>query len=120
MRSSALSIKAFGVYGMLTGLGLLLAPAMLLSILGLPAPSDTWVRVLGALALVVGYYCWACGTAGVKAYFKATIVGRLLFFVLCALLVLMAAAPPQLMIFGVVDLLAAVWTAYALRAEEAW
>lgn len=119
MRSSALSIKAFGVYVILTGLGLVIAPAMLLSMFGLPAPSEIWVRVLGALALVVGYYYWACGTAGAKTYFRASIVGRLLFCAQCILLVLLAAAPLQLIIFGVIDVIGAAWTAYALRAEEA-
>jgi hypothetical protein len=69
--------------------------------------------------MVVGYYYWACGSAGAKAYFKASIVGRFLFCALCVLLVLLADAPPPLILFGVVDVMGAAWTAYALRAEEA-
>lgn len=117
MRSSAFSILVFGVYVIFMGLGLMIAPALVLPIFGLPAPGEIWVRVLGALALVVGYYYWACGRAGAKAFFKASIVGRLLFCALCVLLVLLADAPLQLIIFGVIDVAGALWTAYALRAE---
>lgn len=119
MRSSSLSIKAFGVYAILMGLGLAIAPATLLSVFGFPAPTEIWVRVLGALAVVLGYYYWACGAARAKAFFEATIVGRLLFCALCILLVLWAAAPLQLVLFGLVDATTAAWTAYALRAEAA-
>jgi hypothetical protein len=119
MRSSVLSIKTFGAYAILMGLGLAIAPAMLLPIFGLPAPSEIWVRVLGALALVVGYYYWACGAAEAKAFFKASLVGRLLFGTSCILLVLLAGAPLQLILFGAIDAMGAAWTAYALRAEEA-
>lgn len=117
MRSSALSIKAFGVYAVLTGLGLMIAPALFLAPFGIPAPVEIWVRVLGALAIVLGFYYWACGRAGATAFFKASVVGRLLFFALCVLLVLLAAAPLPLLVFGAIDVIGAAWTAYALRAE---
>lgn len=117
MRSSALSIKAFGVYAILMGLGLVITPTMLLSLFWLPAPGEIWIRVLGALALVLGYYYWVCGTAGAKAFFKASLVGRILFCALCILLVLLAGAPLQLILFGAIDAMGAAWTAYALRAE---
>jgi hypothetical protein len=118
MRSSALSIKAFGVYVILTGIGLVVAPAMLLSLFGFAAPTEIWIRVLGALAVVVGYYYWACGMADAKAFFKASIIGRLLFCALCVLLVVLAGAPMPLIIFGAVDVAGAAWTSLALRSEQ--
>ena len=117
MRSAALTIRVFGVYVVLTGIGLLVAPNLMLSLFGLPAPTEVWVRVLGALAAVVGYYYWACGTADAKVFFKATIPGRLAFCALCVALVAFAGAPLPLLAFGVVDVLGAAWTALALRRE---
>lgn len=49
---------------------------------------------------------------------RATVFGRfavLLFFVA---FVLLDFAPPVLILFGVIDAAAAIWTAIALRAEE--
>lgn len=119
MRSASVSIKVFGVYVMLAGIMLLLAPNLLLSPLGFAAATEIWVRVLGAVAMVLGYYYWACGSAEARAFFKATIAGRFAFAALCLGLVLAMAAPWQLMIFGVVDVLGAVWTASALRSGPA-
>lgn len=118
MQSSAFTIKVFGVYVVLTGIGLLLAPNAILGPFGFPPASEIWVRVLGALALIVGYYYWTCGTAGAKAFFRATIPGRIGFCALCAGLVFAAGAPLPLLAFGVVDLLGAAWTFLALRRES--
>ena len=42
------------LYVSLTGVGLLLAPALVLSLLGVAAPTDVWIRVVGALAVSDG------------------------------------------------------------------
>lgn len=115
MRSASLSIKVFGVYAMITGLGLFLAPALVLSPLGFAAPTEIWVRVLGAMAVALGYYYWACGAAGAEAFFRASVPGRFAFATLCTLLVLFFSAPPQLLLFGAIDAAGALWTALALR-----
>lgn len=118
MNSSALSIKVFAVYVILTGITLVLVPNLLLSLFGFAAATEIWVRVLGALAVVVGSYYWICGAAGATAFFRATLVGRPLFCALCLGLVIFAAAPLPLLLFGLVDLLGAAWTALALRSES--
>ncbi len=117
MQSSALTIKIFGIYVVLTGIGLVLTPNLILGLFGFPPATEVWVRVLGALAVILGYYYWACGTAGAKAFFQATIPGRVGFFALCVSLVAAAGAPLPLLAFGVVDLLGAAWTLLALRNE---
>jgi hypothetical protein len=116
MHPATRSIKFFGIYVVLTGIGLLFAPALALAPLGLAAPTEVWVRVLGALAIVVGYYYWACGSAGALAFFRASIRGRMLFAALMLLLVVLFNAPAQLLLFGVIDLLGAAWTAQGMRA----
>lgn len=116
---AALSIQVFGVYAMLAGLVLLVSPNTLLGLSGMPMTNEFWVRVVGTLALVVGYYYWACGRAGALAFFRATVPGRLLFCAACVGLVLMAGAPVQLLIFGAVDVLGALWTGWALRQPAA-
>ena len=117
MRSSAFTIKAFGVYILLTGLGLLLTPSLILGLFGFAPTTEIWIRVLGALAIVLGYYYWACGAAGATAFFRATVPGRIAFCALCVGLVAAAGAPLPLLLFGVVDLAGAGWTHLALRRE---
>jgi len=115
MHPASLSVKVFGAYVSVTGLGLLLAPGLVLSLLGVPAPTEVWIRVLGALAVVLGYYYWICGTAGAVPFIRASVLGRLVFAGLCIVLVVTGAAPVQLLVFVVVDILGAVWTARALK-----
>lgn len=111
-----LSIMVFGVYAMLTGVVLIISPNTLLGMFGMPPASEIWIRVAGLLALIVGYYYWACGRAGAVAFFRATIRGRLAFCVGGATLVALAGAPVQLLMFGTADLAGAAWTAWALRS----
>jgi hypothetical protein len=115
MHPASLSIKVFGVYVVLTGIGLLLAPGLALAPLGIAAPTEIWARVLGALAIVLGYYYWSCGVAGAQAFFEASVKGRLLFTALCVLLIVAFGAPWQLLLFGAVDVAGAAWTWRGLR-----
>lgn len=115
MHPAALSIKVFGVYVALTGLGLLVAPGLTLAPLGVAAPTEVWIRVVGALAIVIGYYYWSCGAAGAVDFFRATVRGRPLFAALCVLLIVAFQAPLQLLLFAAVDLAGAAWTWQGLR-----
>lgn len=115
MNGAVISIKVFAVYVALTGAGLLLVPASLLSMFGIASPADDWVRVVGVLAIVLGYYYWRCGAADDRHFIRASVGGRFLFAGLCLGLVVMRAAPPQLLLFAAVDVAAAQWTRLALR-----
>ena len=118
MHPASLSIKAFGIYAAITGIGLLLAPNVVLAPLGIPAATEVWIRVVGALAVVLGYYYWACGVADAVAFFKATVKGRFLYAALSALLIAMFQAPTQLLLFGAIDIAGALWTWQGLRMAD--
>ena len=118
MKSAALTIKVFGVYVSLIGLALLCVPNAILPVFGFPETTETWVRVLGALALVVGYYYWTCGVANARAFFVASVQGRMVFCAACLALVIWAGAPLALIAIGVVDVAGAGWTLVALRSES--
>ncbi len=74
-----------------------------MSLLGNAPPSEIWVRVLGVLALVVGYHYLACASAEVVAFYRATVAGRFGFAGLLVVLGALYAAPIQLLLFGLVD-----------------
>jgi hypothetical protein len=119
MASAAFTIKAFGIYVVATGIALTLAPNLVLAPLGVPEAREVWLRQLGALAIVVGYYYLAAAAGNARPFFVATVKGRFLFFALGIGLILFANAPWQVSLFGLVDVAGAVWTHLALKAEEA-
>lgn len=115
MTHAARSIVYFGGYIFLTGLVLLVAPNVLLSMFGLGSTSEVWIRVLGCVVTALGAYYVVMGRAGVTAFFRATIWGRAWIFLSFLALVVIGMAKPPLVLFGAVDLLGAIWTWRALN-----
>ena len=56
MSKAALSMFVFGIYVILLGIILMVVPNALLAIFGLPATTEVWVRVVGMLVFLIGYY----------------------------------------------------------------
>ena len=83
--------------------------------MGIAVPTEIWIRVVGALAVPVGYYYWHCGAANVVEFFRASVRGRILFAAIVVLLVALYAAPVKILLFAAIDVAGAVWTAYGLR-----
>lgn len=116
MTLAARLILCFGVYILLTGLVLLIAPNVLLSIFGLGSTTEVWIRVLGSVVTALGVYYVVMGRAESIQFFKATVWGRGWIFLSFLGLVAVGMAKPPLLLFGVVDLLGAFWTWRALKA----
>lgn len=117
MTPAARSLQVFGIY--LIGLAalLVLAPNLLLGMFGMPLTQEVWIRVLGLLVAIVGAYDVIAAMNALTPLFLPTVIARTLVFVAFVAFALLGLAPPQLVIFGVVDLLGALWTWRALRAE---
>jgi hypothetical protein len=90
---------------------------MLLGLFGVAAPTEVWVRVLGVVVLALAAYYWTCATD--QRFLRTSVWVRPLVLPAFAALVVSAGAPTPLLLFGVVDLLGAVWTGLALRREPA-
>ena len=119
MTTPATTVKVFGTYILIAGACFAFIPNLLLSLLGFPAANEIWVRVLGVVAGVLGYYYLSSALANARYFFVASVYGRCIFCAGCFGLVLFANAPWQLMLFGFFDLAGAVWTKIALR-RKAW
>lgn len=117
MKNPALASTVFGIYALAMGIGFTFAPNMLLSIFGIPATTEVWIRVIGLLALAIGFYYLYAGRSNDLHFFRMSLIGRALFFVGMTAFALLNLGPTILIAFGLVDLLAALWTAYALRAQ---
>jgi hypothetical protein len=118
MTSAAKSVFAFGLYLVVVGLGLLAAPNPFLAPLGFPPVADpAWLRVLGVLTFVIAAYYLLAARAGLTVFYRWTVYVRGGVFVAFGALVLLRLAPAPLALLGTVDLAAALWTAFALRAS---
>jgi hypothetical protein len=110
------SIRIFGIYLLVLGPLLMVAPALVLGPFGIPVPTDAWIRVVGVLAAALGCYYLLAARAGLVPFYRATVPVRAFVFVAFLAFALLGLAPATLVLFGSVDLAGAVWTALALRA----
>jgi len=118
MSRAAMSMFVFGIYLLVLGPTLVVAPAFLTGLFGLDAPQEVWIRVLGAIITILGFYYLFTARREAKDFFWATVWGRPAVIVFFTAFVLLDLAEPILILFGVVDLLGAGWTFAALRAEH--
>ena len=119
MSPAARSILVFAVYLLVVGAVLVLVPNALLSLFGLPETDEVWVRVVGMLALILGYYYAGAAREELTTFMRRTVHARYSVLAFLLAFVILKLAPPMLLVFGVVDALAATWTMVALRAGQA-
>ena len=56
MSKSARSIFVFSIYMFVLGLILIVIPNVLLNLFTLPETNEVWIRVVGMLILILGFY----------------------------------------------------------------
>ncbi len=118
MSKSARSIFIFGLYLGVLGVILLVIPNFLLGIFQFPSTNEVWIRVVGMLVFLLGGYYILAAQKEVTDFFQWTVYLRstvILFFIA---FVLLDYASPLLILFGVIDLLGAIWTGLLLRASN--
>jgi uncharacterized membrane protein len=118
MSRAARSLLVFGVYLVALGLFLLVAPNSLITLFGLPATTDVWIRVVGMLLVLLAYYDIQAARKEATEYFRWSVVARAAVLLFFAGFVLANLVEPILLLFGGVDLAGAVWTHFALRQDR--
>ena len=119
MSRAATSILVFGVYLAAVGATLVLAPNLLLGLLGFPPTNEVWIRVAGVLVLILAYYFIQSVRRGTIDFWRWTTHVRFSLIFFFAAFVLLGWARPALLLLGVADFLGAIWTTWALRADAA-
>jgi hypothetical protein len=118
MSAPAKSILVHGIYLALSGATLIIAPNLLFGLLGIAPTAEVWVRVVGVLTLILGFYFVQAARKEVTEFMRWTVYARLTFMSFCIIFVLLGFIGPILLLFGLLDLLGAVWTALALRSTS--
>ena len=118
MSRSARTLFVFGIYLLLLGPALIFVPNALLSVFGVPPTDEVWIRVVGVLAMTLGFYDVVAARHELKNYFRATVIARLMVLLVFAAFVIIDLVHPALLIFGFIDCAGAIWTATSLVAEQ--
>jgi hypothetical protein len=115
----AKSMWIWAIY--LFGLGAILVvwPNALLVLFGFDPTEEVWIRVVGALVLILAYYSLMSAQTDNRAYMEWSVTARALVPVFFIGFVLLGLAKPMLIAFGFFDLAGALLTRRALRAAPA-
>ncbi len=116
--NAAKSIVAWGIYGLLTGAALLFAPDPTLQLLGFETTSEHWILVVALMLMGLGFYYTVLGLTDVKQFFVISTIGRTTFFLATSVFIVIGKAPIGMLLFGLIDLLTAAWTAVAMHFDK--
>jgi hypothetical protein len=118
MTAAAKSIFYFSLYLYVTGITLIFIPNIFLDIIRLPETNEVWIRVVGVLVLLLGFYYHQSAAANTVSFFKLTIPSRLAVLVFFTAFALFNFVSPVLIIFGIIDAVGAAWTWSALKKAK--
>ena len=79
MSRAAVSLFVFGIYLLVLGIVLLTVPNLFLAVFGLPPTTDVWIRVVGMLVDILGFYYVCAARAELQAFFEWTVSARMAF-----------------------------------------
>jgi hypothetical protein len=118
MSKSAFSLRVFSLYMFIFGVVLIADPNWLLSLFGVPETHEVWIRIVGMMILIVGFIDFMASANEMRLFFRWTVYARLAVPVFLVGFVVLASAPPIILLFGAIDAGGAIWTGLCLRAEN--
>ena len=118
MTRSGRSLWIFGLYVWLVAAGLLLIPNLMLGLFGLPETNEIWIRVVGIPLVLLGGYYFLAGRNDLVPFIRWSVPARASVILFYLILALTGAVKPTILLFGVVDLVGAGWTALSIRADQ--
>jgi hypothetical protein len=118
MKRAALAAYVSAFYLAALGIILVIAPNLVLPLFGFLPTTEVWIRVVGTLTASFSWYTFVAARTYDVAYLRASLVQRLSLFITFLALVLLGQAQPILMLFGSIEVLAAVWTSLALAKDS--
>jgi len=119
MTSPAKTLFVFGLYMLVLGTTVVLAPNFLLSIFHVPTTEEVWIRIAGVLVIFLGVYDIVAAREELRALIAWSVPVRLSVIIFFAVFVFTGLAPPILLLFGAIDFADAIWTWIAFRKAVA-
>lgn len=119
MSRAGKSLFVFGVYLCVLGVFLLLLPNFLLRFFGAPETNEVWIRINGMFILCLAFFYIQAARHELTPFIRWTAWARIAVIFYLTAFVILLGAPKALLLFGLVDLLSAVWTLIALKSDAA-
>src|SRR5688572_18091335 len=117
MSQAAKSLFVFGIYLCVLGLILLLVPNLILQVFGVPPTNEVWIRINGMFVLCLSFFYVQAARNELTLFIRWTVWARVAVIIYFAAFVLLVSAPKALLLFGMIDLLSAIWTRLALEKD---
>jgi hypothetical protein len=86
--------------------------------LRLPRPDGLWVRLAAMFMLILAYYCYRAAREEERRFIVWSLAPRPLVLSFLVGLVAIQRISAWILLFGVFDVVATLWTLHALRAEQ--
>ena len=118
MSAAARSIFIYGVYMGASGLWLAVFPSSFLALGGFAPTAEPWIRMYGLLVTVLGAYYGVAARHELRAFFVATVFGRVALLGAIIALAVAGGYGGRLVLFAVPDQLSALWMWLALRRPD--
>jgi len=115
MKKASTSVLVYGVYLLVLGVVYMIVPNIPLALLGFATTTEPWIRVMAACVVIIGYYYIQTARNELVPFFRWTLHCRIFFALAVVIFVVLQLAQPMLLLFGVLDLLGALWTGLTLR-----
>ena len=115
--SAQQTIRYFSYYLLALGTCVLFAPGLTTAIIFMPAPTDGDYVFIGFLLVVLGFYYGQMARRRNLDFIRATVIGRIGVFAAAVIWVIAGGLAPNYLAIVFIDLLGALWTIQALRAE---
>ena len=118
MSQPARSLFIFSIYVAFIGAWLMLLPNSFLRLFGFPTTDEIWIRIVGMCFGGLAFYYALSSLKNLRQFIQLTVYARLLTLPFFILLVGLRLTQPVILVFGVIDLLGAIWTEAALRRTQ--
>jgi hypothetical protein len=115
MSRAAISVIVWGIYLFVMGITFILVPQVALPLFGFPPSDEVWIRMVAMFTLILGYFYMQTARHEMRQFFYWKVHGHIFGVVCMVLFVILRLGPPNLLLLASADLIAAVWTAWALR-----
>jgi hypothetical protein len=116
MSKAAKTLAVFSIYLFANGLFLMAGPELVLQVLDFPLINEIWVRIVGLLLFLFGFYYIKAAYHELSVFFAWSVQVRVLVFSFFSVVTILGLADPVLMLLGVIDLGGAIWTWRALHS----
>jgi hypothetical protein len=117
MSYAAKTLLIFSVYLATVAALFVIVPNVLLEFLGLPSTHEVWIRIVGMCLGGLAFYYAVGALQNITPFIQLTVYARSLTIFFFSGLVLLGLTQPVVIVFGVIDLLGAIWTEIALRSD---